>query len=314
MGALFGAPPTVERVRISPESPHVDDTVTCTASVSGLGDGETVMSWRNATRKRDLGEGESLKLRPDSIRPGESLVCTVTATNSAGAAEGSAQTSPACGVSKRASLTDTTVSLHILFRPWITEDVIPGYGGAPWDWDGNIPDWLLDVADALEELLDVVTDLYPDPDLVAADEAVTTVNDILEAVDEYGPELLKGDVPPDPDLFPYQMTSGGEPVSIRGFDASAQWDNTYEVTLDVPHVDLVNLDGFVLDMEDLDLAFDDNMGDYLTQGASPLVFLSEALADSAYCPIRYANPKDRELATETAYIPGSILWMEIEVH
>lgn len=57
---------------------------------------------------------------------------------------------------------------------------------SPWDWDGDIPDWMIDVTDALG-------------DIVASPE-LKTAAEILEIVDEVAPVLLEGTVPPDPIL------------------------------------------------------------------------------------------------------------------
>ena len=54
--------------------------------------------------------------------------------------------------------------------------------GSPWDWDGDIPDWLIDIA----ALIGTV-----EPN-------AATLAQVLEAVDEVAPELLEGTVPPDP--------------------------------------------------------------------------------------------------------------------
>lgn len=53
---------------------------------------------------------------------------------------------------------------------------------SPWDWDGDLPDWLL-------AALDLLAYYYPNAATWAA---------VLDLIDTYAPELLEGTVPPDP--------------------------------------------------------------------------------------------------------------------
>ena len=71
--------------------------------------------------------------------------------------------------------------------------------------------------------------------------------------------------------------------------------------------------GVAVDLEDYDLAFDDNMGDYLDQGSIPLALSSQLALDGAYCTTTYYNPTSRSSQTDVAVVPSSILWMQIEV-
>lgn len=56
----------------------------------------------------------------------------------------------------------------------------------PWDWDGSVPDWLLDLTDTLAS--------------VVASPELKTASEILEIVDEVAPLVLEGTTPPDPIL------------------------------------------------------------------------------------------------------------------
>ena len=57
-------------------------------------------------------------------------------------------------------------------------------GEEPWDWDGNVPDWMIDLSDALGDIL-------VSPEL-------KTASEILQIVDEVAPIVLEGTTPPDP--------------------------------------------------------------------------------------------------------------------
>ena len=74
----------------------------------------------------------------------------------------------------------------------------------PWDWDGDVPDWLLDA-------LYLIDDFYPE---------ARTFAEVLEYVDEYAPELLEDTVPPDP----YVELSQGESL----LDTTLTDSDTYE--------------------------------------------------------------------------------------
>jgi hypothetical protein len=54
--------------------------------------------------------------------------------------------------------------------------------GSPWDWDGDIPDWLIEVAGLIGTV----------------EPHAATLAEVLQLVDEVAPELLEGTVPPDP--------------------------------------------------------------------------------------------------------------------
>lgn len=57
----------------------------------------------------------------------------------------------------------------------------------PWDWDGDVPDWLI-------EGMQLVGAYYPQAEAWA---------EVLDLVDQYAPELLEGYVPPDPLIDAY---------------------------------------------------------------------------------------------------------------
>ena len=311
-GGDGGSKPSVEGVSISPASPTVDETVRCTAEGTRAKGEDVTYAWRNMSRDRALGEGATLQLDPDTISPGETLRCQVTAGNEAGSASNAATTEPECGFADSTSLADVEVDLHILFRPWITEDLNPGYGGDPWDWDGNVPDWVLDFADLLSDVLDLLAELIPDPDLQAAAAAAATLEEILLLIDEHAPELLAGTVPPDPNLYAYLMDGEGELWAADAVNLPYQWEDSYEVFLPLT-LDLRGLDALIVDIEDVDLTYDDNMGDYLDQDSTPLVLSTALLAEGAYCPIVYTNPGETSIETDDALVPSSILWMQIDV-
>ncbi len=303
--------PTVAAVSISPRSPTTDESVRCDADVSRAKTADITYEWRNVSRDRRLGDGATLQLDPDTISPGETLRCEVTAQNDAGSASDAATAQPDCGFADSTSLADVEVDLHILFRPWITEDLAPGYGGDPWDWDGNVPAWLLDFADLLSDVLDLLAELIPDADLQAAAAAAATLEEILLLIDEHAPELLAGTVPPDPNLYAYLMDGESELWRADAVDLPYEWNDSYEIVLPLT-LDLRGIDFLLVDMEDVDLTVDDNMGDYLDHHSSPLALSTPLLVEGAYCPIVYTNPGEETIETVDALVPSSILWMQID--
>ena len=84
-------------------------------------------------------------------------------------------------------------------------------GGDPWDWDGSIPDELLQLASIIG---------YFDP-------TVATVAEVMEQVDTYAPYLLEGTVPPDPWLDYYH--------GDQYLDSTATFDDTYSVRPNTIH-------------------------------------------------------------------------------
>jgi len=312
---LAGVAPTVRAVTISPGVPLVDGPVECDAKVSDhdSDDLTTTFTWRNATRDTPLGKGARLTLRPRDISPGESLVCEVKVEDEVGhTATGRASVEPGCGFSERASLADATVSIHIIFRPYITDDLIPGYGGEPWDWDGSIPAWIEDVVDILAAIADGIAWLYPDPSVLSAAEALEWAQKVIDAMNEYGPGLFAASVPPDPNLVSYLVDAEGALYSIAGVGDGWNWDDSYEVDFEFSNQDFRDV-ALAIDMEDYDVAFDDNMGGYLDQGSTPLVLAPDLLMRSAYCTATYYNPSSKSKDSDYALVPSSILWMEIAV-
>lgn len=312
---LAGEAPMVKAVTISPGVPLVDGHVECDAKVSD-GDSEhltTTFTWRNATRDTQLAKGARLTLRPGVISPGESLVCQVEVEDEDGhTATGRTSVEPGCGFSDRASLADATVSIHIIFRPYITDDLIPGYEGAPWDWDGSIPGWIEDVVDILAMIADGIAWVYPDPSVLTAAEALDWAQKIIDAMNEYGPGLFAASVPPDPNLVAYLVDAEGAIYSIAGVGDGWDWEDSYEVDFEFSNQDFRDV-FLAIDMEDYDVAFDDNMGDYLDQGSTPLVLAPDLLMNSAYCTATYYNPSSKPKDSDYALVPSSILWMEIAV-
>ncbi|MDP6935603.1 MAG: hypothetical protein QGG40_21975, partial [Myxococcota bacterium] len=148
----------------------------------------------------------------------------------------------------------------------------------------------------------------------AAAESLDAAQQIATLIDEYAPELLEGEVPPDPDLFPYQIDLDGY---IQTYwdesEGGMQWSDTYEVGISGEGQDLYNYLGFAVDMEDVDILDDDNMGDYLDQSDDPLVLWWPLFFDGAYCSSVYFNPTDYGQESDVAYVPSSVLYMRVDV-
>jgi hypothetical protein len=116
----------------------------------------------------------------------------------------------------------------------------------PWDWDGQVPRWLL-------EALDVIATFYP--------EAQTWL-EILEKVDEYAPTLLEGLTPPDP----YIKFTDSTDNDAREYKRSGYVDDTTEPTWRSAFIDVERFEraGFVVvEVWDSDIAFDDFMGQFV---------------------------------------------------
>lgn len=309
-------PPMVEDVRVSPRVPFVDGEVSCDATASDP-DGDSVelaYRWENESRGTVIGRTASLTLDPDTIRPGETLRCVVTATDPGGAEDGDSDSvAPGCGYSDEASLRDVDVEVSIVFRPWITDDVIPGYQYEPWDWDGDIPEWLFDFADALATILDVVSDITLDPSVETAAAVAEHLDEVLELIDEYAPELLEDTVPPDPQIYPYLFEESGDVIPLMDVVEWRDWEDTYEIDFRLTGLDLSGLGGLAVDLEDEDLAFNDNMGDLHDHGAMPLVLRTPLFLDGGYCTAAYYNPANTARESAQAYIPGSVLYLSIGV-
>ncbi len=147
---------------------------------------------------------------------------------------------------------------------WVDSVVIhplnPGTG-EPWDWNGEIPDWLLEATASLGEAL--------------ASTELMTAAEILQLVDEYAPELLEGTVPPDPIVtatrfFPSSSGSSAWSTTYTyttfGYTTTTDVsfnlaDDTYEPALGM-QFDVRPSDGGELwiDLDDEDLAIDDWIG------------------------------------------------------
>jgi hypothetical protein len=134
--------------------------------------------------------------------------------------------------------------------------------GEPWDWDGDIPDWMIDLTNSLADIL--------------MDPTLATAAEILEIVDEVAPLVLDGTTPPDPVLsvvaaldtatttttttyfggYTYTTTYGT--YSFGTLDAQ---DDTIEPTFDlIVPVDLYPEETLWFDMIDEDLVDDDYVG------------------------------------------------------
>jgi hypothetical protein len=132
----------------------------------------------------------------------------------------------------------------------------------PWDWDGSVPDWLLELTDTLAYVL-------------ASPELETTAK-ILQIVDDVAPLILEGTVPPDPVLNVNSALQTATTTSTSTFFGGTTWtytygtytfatddteDDTYEPRFDrtVP-LELSPVEDLWIDLYDEDLAFDDYIG------------------------------------------------------
>ena len=87
-------PPTVTGVAVSPSELVFNDILlVCTSDPASDPDGNltgTTLNWRNVTRGVDLGQSATLQLVPLLALPGDILRCTVTAHDTLGATQPSA--------------------------------------------------------------------------------------------------------------------------------------------------------------------------------------------------------------------------------
>lgn len=132
----------------------------------------------------------------------------------------------------------------------------------PWDWDGSVPDWLLDLTDTLAAVV-------ASPELKATAE-------ILELVDEVAPLLLDGTVPPDPVLNVNAALETATTTTTSTFFGGTTWtytygtytfatadtrDDTYEPRFDrAVGLDLYASEELWIDLYDEDVAFHDYIG------------------------------------------------------
>ena len=310
--------PRVSNVTISPSDVYVDGEARCSAEVSDP-DGDrttTTYVWENASRGRRLGSSRTITLSPATILPGETLLCTVEAEDPDGAVgTGTGRTQPVCGTANARFLDDVSVNISIYFRPWTTDELQPGWGGYPWDWDGSIPDEVFDLANDLGDILTLVNHVYPTPELMTAEEVLDQLVEIGYFVDATAPMLLEESVPPDPDIYPYMVDSEGLIYTFWDLaDGGWWWQDSYEIQFAMEHLDLNTFELFAFDIEDIDLISDDNMGDYLDQGDDPVMLSWALFADGAYCTSTIYNPTDYAQSSDIAYIPSSILYMAVEVY
>ena len=120
----------------------------------------------------------------------------------------------------------------------------------PWDWDGDVPNWLIDAMNILG---------------VFVPEAASMA-EVLGLVDEYAPELLEGTVPPDPYIEYW--------INDEVVDASPTEDNTYEPNWrDTTKVRLGRNDTLYVVFVDEDLTFDDE-ADSIYAGQEDLQWLA----------------------------------------
>lgn len=116
----------------------------------------------------------------------------------------------------------------------------------PWDWDGDVPDWIF-------EALEILGELYPE---------AQTVGELLALVEEYAPELLAGVVPPD--VFFEVYGSDDEVIyTSRTIDDEyeAPFRESFRLTADSRGTS-------ILFFYDEDLAFDDEVQAFEITGES----------------------------------------------
>lgn len=309
-------PPVIDSVQITPDALYADSEATCEVTAVDV-DGDDLdlsVTWINVATGWTIGREQTIQLDPSDILPGETLLCEAQVTDPDGESDGGAALSDVfCGFASIDSLEDFDIEVTMMVRPWVTEDLEPGFGGQPWDWDGDIPDEVFDLAEAISTALDLVTTVYPQPDLVSYAEALDVIIALGLLIDEHAPVLLAATVPPDPDLFPYVVDYSGEIYPYFSGSEGLRWDDTYEIALTGQHQDLFNYDYLCFDLEDVDLLLDDNMGDWIDQGSYPVMLSWEVFYEGAYCTTSYFNPTDQPQASDVSYMPSSVLWMQIEV-
>jgi hypothetical protein len=108
----------------------------------------------------------------------------------------------------------------------------------PWDWDGDIPDWLIDA-------LELIGYAYQE---------AATAADVLQIIDEYAPELMEEYVPPDAFFEVYDA----------GADETLYASDTIDDSYEAPFRETFTLssgeaDGALLYFYDEDLSFDDDV-------------------------------------------------------
>jgi hypothetical protein len=138
----------------------------------------------------------------------------------------------------------------------------------PWDWNGDVPNWIIQLASLLSDEIDMAfqSTLIP---------AGTIAVKLLELTDEHAPDLLEGSIPPDPYLWIVDdadrllAESGYYPDSI-----DPSWTTRVDVELDR------RTDAIHIEVWDSDVLSDDFIGwlsldleDFqLLQGAGPRSF------------------------------------------
>jgi hypothetical protein len=301
---------------VTPSEVWVDGPVSCQAEVSDPEDDAVTVTytWWNVSDDTEIGSGQEIQLSPADILPGDTLRCEVSAEDEDGKQATDSEEVPAiCGYYDINSLANTNFNLRLFIRPYVTDEHKPGQEGEPWDWDGDVPDWVFNFATELLNILDWLSAIYPEPNLMAAAAGIDTFFELASLIDEYAPELLEGTVPPDPNLYAYMVDDEGY-THHPWPDLELEWDDTYEVSVSGSGIDMLQYVGFGLDLEDMDLYFDDSMGDWHDHGDMPLVLWWPTFHAGAYCTSRYYNPSSDPQVTVMSSLPSSILLMELEVY
>lgn len=147
-----------------------------------------------------------------------------------------------CGSEGRTFVVTVTDGFVLPYKP---------ASGAPWDWDGDLPNWMVDV-------VDVVGAITRDPTVVTAAE-------ILDVVDRLAPRLLDGTTPPDPVLVASTALAGeGEATTVDGvgrIGVDAAGNDTYEPAFAVrAEVSLADDEVLRFDVKDDDVIGQDRVG------------------------------------------------------
>ena len=310
---LVNDAPLLEDVGIWPNNPQVDAPVECLATATDPEDDPITLTytWWNDTTGAELGTGAELQLSPLKLTPGDTLRCEVTAEDEGGkSASADTETDTICGFYSMDALDAVDFTMRMFLRPYMTEEHHPGSEGQPWDWSGDIPSWIFQFSNELLNILSWINTVYPDPTLASATAGLDAFLEIAELIDQYAPELMEGSTPPDPDIYPFMLDDEGYPYSLG---PSMQWDDTYEIAIEATAMDLNTYAGMAFDMEDIDVLYDDSMGDWHDHGDMPLILWWPVFKNGGYCTSRFFNPNHEPQDTDTSYVPSSVLLLEVEV-
>jgi hypothetical protein len=301
---------SITSVSIDADTTTLDGVATCSAQASSS-DGSTVSlayKWKNQSTEQVIYSGNEIWMSAAYADVGDVIECVVSATTSTGlSAQKSATVDTVCGFSQLSNMESVNIDLHLVFRPYITDELIWLYGDEPWDF-GYIPDWIYDLMDEIQGWVDLLGLLTGS---TAQVDALYDILDLLNYMETAYPELTEGSKPPDVDIEPYLVDNNYNVTFISG---GGLWENTNDVQLSFSAIDLTKY-YLQIDIEDIDATFDDNMGDWFDHGfETPFALGGQLLADTGYCKTMYYNKSDTGRYTGGANIPSSILMFELEVY